>query len=151
MASLYKRWADRGAAFHYVSSSPWQLYSPLVEFLDTAGFPKGSLQLKLFRWKDSGFLDLFSSPEVAKVEILTRLLKTFPKRRFVLIGDSGEKDPEVYGTLARTHRDQVLHIYIRNVTGDKRDAERFRIAFKGVEETRWSLFMNPEKIQFVSP
>ncbi len=40
----------------------------------------------------------------------------FPKRRFILIGDSGEKDPEVYREIQRRFPAQVQEIMIRDVT-----------------------------------
>ena len=42
MATLYRQWADRGAVFHYVSASPWQLYAPLADFLAAEQFPAGT-------------------------------------------------------------------------------------------------------------
>ena len=49
MAELYRRWATGGAAFHYVSSSPWQLFSVLSEYTETEAFPAGSMHLRSFR------------------------------------------------------------------------------------------------------
>src|ERR1051326_6865906 len=98
MADLYRRWArTAGAQFHYVSASPWQLYPPLDDFIRSNNFPEGSFHLKLFRIKDKTFFDLFRSPERYKLAVLEPMLERFPNRRFVLVGDSGEKDPETYG------------------------------------------------------
>jgi phosphatidate phosphatase APP1 len=83
------------AEFHYVSASPWQLYLPLAEFVRSNGFPSGTFVLKKFRWKDRSFLSLFADPEKYKSAVIEPLLKRFPNRRFVLIGDSGEL-PEIY-------------------------------------------------------
>jgi hypothetical protein len=45
MAEAYRKWAADGAAFHYVSASPWQLYDPLARFLAVEGFPEGSFAM----------------------------------------------------------------------------------------------------------
>ena len=101
MAALYRRWAKEGVFFHYVSASPWQLYAPLAAFLEAACYPSGSVHLKGFRWADTSLLDLFSSAEKTKRQAIEPILALFPHRRFILVGDSGERDPEIYAALAR--------------------------------------------------
>ena len=64
-----------------------------------------------------------------------------------LIGDSGERDPEAYGTLARSHPAQIEHIFIRDVTGEKADAARYRAAFREVPAERWKIFIEPKEIR----
>ena len=96
MPELYRQWAQQGIVFHYVSGSPWQLYLPLAEFFRTQQFPAGSMDLKLFRLKDPSALDLLQSQTATKIRAIEPLLAAFPQRRFVLIGDSGEQDPEIY-------------------------------------------------------
>ncbi len=141
MADAYRRWATQdGAQFHYVSASPWQLWPPLAEFARTNGFPAGSFHLKLFRWKDETFLNLFESPTLYKPAVIELLMKQFPQRRFVFIGDSGEKDPEIYGALARKHPQQVARIFIRNVSGEDAAAPRYRKAFDKVPRELWQVF-----------
>src|ERR1051325_5894126 len=117
MAEVYRNWAaSAGAQFHYVSASPWQLYEPLAQFIRDNKFPEGTFHLKLFRLKDQTFFDLFRSPEQYKLALIEPMLERFPKRRCVLVGDSGEKDPEIYGLLTRKHPQQIVKILIRDVT-----------------------------------
>jgi phosphatidate phosphatase APP1 len=52
-------------------------------------------------------------------------LGLFPERRFVLVGDSGEKDPEVYSKLAARFPERVVAILIREVSGRDLDTSRF--------------------------
>jgi hypothetical protein len=146
MAGVYATWAAAGARFHYVSASPWQLYTAQSAFVRSAGFPAGSFHLKRFRWQDSSVSNLFASPLVLKLNAIEPILSAFPQRRFVLVGDSGEKDPEVYGTLARRHPQQVVRIIIRDVTGERADAARFQKAFAGVPQERWTIFRKAEEL-----
>jgi phosphatidate phosphatase APP1 len=130
MAEVYRDWAQRrGASFHYVSATPWQLYGSVNSFLATNGFPAGTVHLKSFRWKDRTFFNLFASPETYKLKTIDPILKRFPKRKFVLVGDSGERDPEVYGELARRHPGQILRVLIRQTTADGIGPERWTQAF----------------------
>ena len=99
----------------YVSSSPWNLYAPLVEYLDLQRIPLGPLLLK-----DFGDHTLFSSSDHAshKLASIERILTTYPALPFVLIGDSGEQDPEIYSDVVHAHPNRVNAIYIRNVNPD---------------------------------
>jgi hypothetical protein len=133
-------------AFHYISASPWQLYEPLAALVASNGFPAGTFTLKEFRWKNRTFFSLFASPEKYKPGVIEPLLKQFPKRKFILIGDSGERDPEIYGALARKFPAQILHIYIRDVTNEDADAERYQKAFRAVPRAKWQIFRDPAEL-----
>lgn len=139
MADAYKRLAAAGAMFHYVSSSPWQLYPVLEPFMQQEGFPRGSMHFRIFRMKDRTFLNMALSSEETKPPVIEKLMADFPKRSFILIGDSGEKDPEIYGAIARAHPGRIRHIYIRHVTGDKTDDARYTNAFTGLDGL-WTVF-----------
>lgn len=141
MAPLYRKLAERGAVFHYLTSSPWQLYPPLREFFDSSGLPKGSFHMRSFRLKDESFLNLFKSSREHKPSAIEALMADFPRRDFILVGDSGEADPEIYGDAARRHPGRVRAILIRNVTGERADDARFRDrAFRSLSSDRWLLF-----------
>jgi phosphatidate phosphatase APP1 len=146
MAQLYRDWERLGAQFHYVSASPWQLYIPLAEFLGKAGFPAGTFHMKEFRVKDRSFLSLLADPQAYKLRIITPLLERFPDRQFVLVGDSGEKDPEIYGVLARRFPRQVAAILIRNVTSEKAASDRYKNAFPNLPNNRWIVFDHPNEL-----
>jgi len=143
MSDLYRSWDGDDVSFHYVSSSPWQLYTPLDEFLADAGFPWASLNLKPIRFRDETLLDLFKKGTETKPVVIESILSAYPGRQFVLVGDSGEQDPEVYAGLIRKHPGQVKKIYIRNVTADAPDGERFSRVFDGIDPGKWVLFEDP--------
>lgn len=143
MAELYGRWAASGVAFHYVSSSPWQLFPALDRFLGREGFPRGSFHLKQFRLKDESFLNLFQEGEAHKIPVIESILAAFPGRQFILVGDSGERDPEIYGEIARRYPAQIARILIRDVTGQATRPERLEAAFAGLSANLWILFADP--------
>ncbi len=147
MPELYTSLANSEVAFHYISGSPWQLYQPIDAFMSAAGFPQGTFHLKQFRLKDSSSLDILSSQQDTKIAAITPLLNAFPERDFILIGDSGEQDPEIYGQIAREHSDQIVGIFIRNVTGERSDDERLTTAFQNLPSDRWTLFDDVSQIR----
>ena len=146
MADLYAQWADQDASFHFVSSSPWQLYSPLEEFLDESGFPWATYSLKPVRFRDETLFDLFKEGTETKPAAIKAILQNYPARTFILVGDSGEQDPEVYADLMREFPQQVVEIYIRNVTQASSDDDRFSAVFTGIAADRWHLFDDPGRL-----
>ncbi|KAL4726362.1 hypothetical protein ACLX1H_007043 [Fusarium chlamydosporum] len=109
----YNRMADMGVSIHYCSNSPWQLFPVLASFFKMHGLPPGSLHLKQY----SGMLQgIFEPVAERKRSTLTRLLRDFPERMFILVGDSGEADLEVYTELALSNPGRILAVFIRDVT-----------------------------------
>lgn len=145
MADLYRWWGEPGAEFHYLSGSPWQLQGPLSAFLKKDGFPPGIFHLRRFRLKDGNKTEFFGDPAEHKKRILKRLLREFPARVFVLVGDDGEKDPEIYGEIARRHPGRVKAIFIRRAAGSS-DGKRYETAFQSLPADRWRVFSDPAEI-----
>lgn len=103
----------------YVSSSPWNFYDLLNEVFEVHDIPMGPLFLK-----DYGLardLLLSRGHMEHKLSAIEHILGTHPGLRFVLVGDSGQKDPEVYHEVVRRHPDRVEAIYIRDVSAVARD------------------------------
>ncbi|HYP76410.1 MAG TPA: phosphatase domain-containing protein [Polyangiaceae bacterium] len=94
----------------YVSKSPWNLYDFLLDFLDHHGLPRGPLLLR-----DIGLHD--APPVDHKSAAVRDLLEAYPELPFVLIGDSGERDPEIYLEAAARYPGRIVAIYIRDLGG----------------------------------
>ena len=125
MSDYYIRLATtRNAAFHYVSASPWHLYPFLAEFLAAQKFPAGTFHLRNFRLTPRGIPETLRSAPSVKHRHLKQLLTRYPRRRFILIGDSGESDAKLYAHLARKFPTQIEKIYIRNITNDSHTSPR---------------------------
>jgi len=132
MSGLFRGWAASGVAFHYVSSSPWQLYGHLAGHLAEQGFPDGSYHLRAFRLRDHLIRRILMFRRSGKAAVIRGILQTFPQRRFILVGDSVEIDPEIYGAMARKFPQQVAGIYIRQIDGPRNTPLRYQRAFRGV-------------------
>jgi phosphatidate phosphatase APP1 len=146
MAALFRNWAAQGAAFHYVSSSPWQLYEHLAEHLAEEGFPAGTFHLRAFRLRDHLLRRILMLRRSGKAGGIRTLIKTFPQRQFVLVGDSGEHDPEIYGAMARRFPQQIAGIYIRQLDGPGNSSRRYTRAFRGVASPLVRMFRDAEEI-----
>ncbi len=147
MAALYRDWVDHGAALHFVSSSPAPLAESLEPFLIESGFPPATFHLMPFRVKDPHVLDLIAKGSHGKALQVRRLLEAWPERRFVLVGDTGERDPEIYSELLAQHPERVAAIALRNVTGATRDDERLGTLFADLPPERWMLFTSADQIR----
>ena len=103
----------------YLSGSPWNLHQRIAGAFAQAKLPVGSMILRSYSREP---LDAYQY----KHPHLEELFKAFPHRKWVLFGDSGEKDPEVYADLRKAHPEQVAHIYIHNATNAKPTEARFK-------------------------
>ncbi|MFO0871371.1 MAG: App1 family protein [Pirellulales bacterium] len=149
MPELYRRWhTEQGACFQWVSASPWQLYVPLEELRREAGFPPTVFHLRRFRWKDASSLASLFDSQDDKRKAIESILQTWPGHSFVLVGDTGEKDPEVYGEIARRHPARIRKIYLRDVTAEPRDADRYVQALRDVPAELWELFTDPARLEW---
>lgn len=109
----YQKLAEMDVKFHYVSNSPWQLFPLLTSYLHQAELPDGSIHLKAY----SGmFQGIFEPVAERKKGTLSRIFHDFPDRRFILVGDSGEADLEVYTDVVLENPGRVLGVFIRDVT-----------------------------------
>jgi len=147
---------DARVSFHYVSGGPWQLYEPLSEYLiDQSHFPSGSFHLRSVdlaqsahsEWKhlvelvENAFN--LAQPAVSvqqnetykhKIKVIQELMSALPGRKFVMFGDSGEFDPEVYEAILGKpeFRQMVTETTIRDVKGLAAD-DRRRLEMQGMQ------------------
>jgi phosphatidate phosphatase APP1 len=149
MPELYRSWkealGDR-IQFHVVSAGPWQLYEPLSAFSAAAGFPTFTWDMRSVDINAAHLNELTPNPYPFKVSRIEALIKLFPKRHFVCVGDSGEKDPEVYSRILSEFRDRVDAVFIHDVTNQSQDADRYRRLFTGAEAAKFRVFRDPKDL-----
>jgi phosphatidate phosphatase APP1 len=120
----------RNNPFFYVSSSPWNMYDLLHDFLDIHEIPAGPLLLRDFGLEKN---KLFKSDHMGhKFKEIENILLTYPELQFVLIGDSGQEDPVIYQEIVKKFPTRILAIYIRDVALP----DRAQIAVKISEELK---------------
>jgi phosphatidate phosphatase APP1 len=120
--------ADRNPLL-YVSRSPWIIYELLDEFFNRHNIPVGPV-LFLRDWGVTPQHPLPRRAKSHKLALIRDMVALYRDLPFVLIGDSGQHDPEIYAQVVREHPGRVLAIYIRNVS---RDPQRIR-AIEGLAQ-----------------
>lgn len=108
---------DNTNPIFYVSHSPWNLYRYLELFLTQNGFPKGPILLRSFKT----ILKRKSRGETSqKQKEIINLLNVYPNLSFILIGDSGEHDIDIYMEIAKEYKGRINAIYLRSVKHKKK-------------------------------
>ncbi|KAI5776667.1 hypothetical protein EDC01DRAFT_446003 [Geopyxis carbonaria] len=142
-------------AWFYLSASPYNLFPMLRSFIATH-FPHGQLLLREMSWQEleSFVVSLTVGTQAYKEAELERIMAHLPQRRWVLIGDSTQKDPEAYAAAYKKNPEKVRKIWIRAVKGvDEKvekalnSEERWEEAFKGVPRGVWSVFEDPAQLE----
>lgn len=103
----------RNNPFFYVSSSPWNMYDLLKDFLDLNQIPAGPLLLRDFGLMQNKFMG--GGHMSHKFKEIQNILLTYPELNFVLIGDSGQEDANIYREVVKKFPTRILAIYIRDV------------------------------------
>jgi phosphatidate phosphatase APP1 len=102
-----------GNPLFFVSNGPWNLYDLLVEFMSLQGIPPAPLFLR--DWGVSWHEILPLASRGHKLARIRPILEAYPHLPFILVGDSGEEDPEIYAQLVAENKGRILAVYIRDV------------------------------------
>ena len=115
MADLYRRWrgANPEAPTFYLSTGAWNVAPAIRRFLDRHGYPRGPLLLTDWGPTNTGW---FRSGQDHKRQTLRRLLAELPDLQWVLVGDGGQHDPQIYADVAAEHPDRVRVVAIRQLS-----------------------------------
>ena len=114
----------------YVSSGPWNLYDLLTHVFEIRGIPVGPIFLQDWGLEEGKFV--VRAHDDHKREQIDNIVATYPSLGFILIGDSGQRDPEIYADVSARYPDRIRAIYIRDVAPGPRHAAVKAIA-AGIE------------------
>jgi phosphatidate phosphatase APP1 len=153
-----KTGAEQNPLF-YVSSSPWNLYDLLVQFFTLNNIPEGPV-LFLRDWgiTREELLPLRHGPH--KIAVIRQMLDFYPELPFILLGDSGQEDPEIYASIAKEYPERILAVYIRNVSRDLKRPESIRELAEQLVEAGSALVLADDSVgianhaierEFISP
>jgi phosphatidate phosphatase APP1 len=125
----------------YVSSSPWNLYDLLDEFLAIRGIPAGPLILR-----DWGIGVNAARNAPHKLEAIAHILDAYPSLPFILIGDSGQQDPEIYSEIIARYPTRIQAAYIRNVTPQPERSAAVKNLIRQVTEAGSTMVLTDDTI-----
>lgn len=120
VAEFYQALHEGDNPFFYVSSSPWNLYEFLTDFMRLNNIVPGPLMLRDFGIDTTKFIA--GSHHAHKLEQIRSIIDLYPTLPFILCGDSGQEDPEIYASITDEYPDQIKTIYIRDVSDHWRSA-----------------------------
>ncbi|SNX87018.1 related to APP1 - Actin Patch Protein [Melanopsichium pennsylvanicum] len=131
ISSWYHAMTDLGAGLHYVTNAPLELHSLVLDFLEAVRLPVSHLVLKHYPSGARSLLSSWLEPAgERKRSNVVKILDNFRTSQFILIGDSGELDLELYCALAAERPSQVRGVFIRDVSSPpaaKGEASSFSI------------------------
>lgn len=130
--------------FFYISSSEWNLYDLIEDFCTFNNFPKGVFLLREF---NSGLVNLWKQGgrnHEHKFEKINNIFKSYPTMSFVLVGDNGQHDPEIYSRIAHRFPGRVKAIYIRTIR--KQKDERMLKIMADLEKIEVQIVFTPDTI-----
>ena len=102
-----------GAPVVYISTGAWNTHGFVSRFLRRHRFPHGPMLLTDWGPTNTG---LFRSGAAHKRDSLMQLTKDFPNISWLLVGDDGQHDLEMYSSFAAVAPDRVRAIAIRQLT-----------------------------------
>ncbi|MEJ2004200.1 MAG: DUF2183 domain-containing protein [Cyclobacteriaceae bacterium] len=120
--ALHLHGSDSPNPIFYVSSSEWNLYDFLEDFCDTQQIPKGVFMLKDLKENLWSLIKTGGGSHRHKANKICRVLDLYEDMKFILIGDSGQRDAEIYAEIIANYPGRILVSYIRDVSDSKRDA-----------------------------
>lgn len=115
MARLYReiRAARPDSPVVYLSTGAFNAAPAIGRFLRRHDYPAGPLLLTDWGPTNTG---LFRSGQRHKVAQLRRLFTELPQVRWILVGDDGQHDPQIYAGAVTRHADRVEAVLIRQLT-----------------------------------
>lgn len=105
--------------FFYVTSSPWNLRAFIMNVFEARGTPHGPAFMTDWGLSENKLLKAGHGEH--KLAAIKEVLSTYPGLPVILIGDSGEKDPEIYTEIVTGHPGRIEAIFIRDVSDSARD------------------------------
>jgi len=159
MPALYRSWMEALGPrihFHVVSAGPWQLHEPLRRFTEGVGFPAFTWDMRSVDIGDPRVLLKEMHPDLNdiykfKLQKIRLFMARFSKRHVVLMGDSGEKDPEVYAQILSDFSDRVDGVFIRKVNREDQKDRYEKLVGKKEAAAKLRVFKDPRELPPLIP
>lgn len=136
---------DDGNPLVFISRSPWNLFDLFDQFCDLQGIPSArTIYLRDWGFSREGLTSARSKGH--KFGLIRRVLEFEPDLPVILIGDSGQKDPEIYHAISDEHPGRILGAFIRDVSLTQSRTESIRILGKAMETDGAVLYLAKDSL-----
>lgn len=137
---------DKCNPFFYVSSSPWNFFDFMEDFMEVNDLPKAPILLRDYGIDTTKFL--MGTHGKHKITQISTILNTYPDLNFVLVGDSGQEDANIYRQIAESFPNRILAVYIRDVAHEEKreQAQEILGQYKG-KTTKMLLIWDTQEAQ----
>lgn len=115
---------EKSNVFYYVSSSEWNLYNFIVNFMHLHELPKGVLKLKSIKTGLFDFLSSGSGDHDHKFFKIKHIMEFHPELKFILLGDDSQQDPHIYEQICKIFSENVTAVYIRQTKSSPKNNVR---------------------------
>lgn len=106
------RAVDAPPPFIFVSTGAWNTVPVLRQFLSRSGFPQSTTLLRAWWFSAQGPPSRGPSFKLSQFADITRML---PHMKWILVGDNGQHDPEIYAEFAKRWPNQLAAVAIRTL------------------------------------
>ncbi|KAL3473837.1 hypothetical protein BJX99DRAFT_232832 [Aspergillus californicus] len=152
MPDLYAALTDLiNPSWIYLTGSPWQLYGMLHEFIGTQfATSQGPILMKNLTYTGvEGLLEFLAEGTSLEYKAgrIDDIHSWYPGKQYLGIGDSSASDPEAYAYAYHQYGAEWMKcIWIHTVDGGNNTAARWEEAFKGIPESVYKLYSDPEEL-----
>lgn len=151
VAALYRALRDGAAGDEenpllFVSRSPWNLYDLFDQFLRLHEIDERPV-IFLRRWGLTEEGLTLADVKGLKYTLISQMLELHAGLPFILVGDSGQKDPEIYREVIRAYPDRVLAVYVRSVSRHAARAEAVRALAREVAAQGSTLILAADSVE----
>lgn len=101
--------------FFYVSNSEWNLYDFLTDFFQENELPDGVFMLQRFKKNLRDAIFSSQKKDDHKFDSIRHILNLFTKKQFILVGDNGQRDLEIYARIAGLYAKRIKAVVIRDI------------------------------------
>lgn len=151
-AAAFYRGLMRGSAANalnplfFISSSPWNIYDLLSDFFRLQDIPPGPLLLRDWGITEDEFLPTRHGSH--KFKSIRRIMDLYSGLPFILVGDSGQEDPEIYQEVVGNYPGRILAVYIRNVSRGLGRAEEILALAEEVSKAGSTMLLAEDTSEF---
>jgi len=120
--SLFKRFSTQDARVFYISKSESNLFNLLTSYIRFNEFPEGAMFLTSYL----SLMNLFNPHKGHdyKLNHIRFIMRNSGDKQFYLLGDDGQRDMEIYLSVASEFPDRIANVFIRQTRSKRSNKQK---------------------------